>query len=86
MKCEGCPLNPFELVAFMPKDWCPTAKIPQDDCHLQPSDMTAIKGVIAGEGRLFILTPSEAHMVGEYRWNLQVARDKWERGQDQGGE
>ena len=54
--------------------------------NLTPSDMTVIKAAIAGEGRLFILTPSEAHMVGEYRWNLQVARDKWERGQDQGGE
>ena len=54
--------------------------------NLTPSDITAIKSAIAGEGRLFILTPSEAHMVGEYRWNLQVARDKWERGQDQGGE
>ena len=102
MECSKCPISTPGLVSFDGQQTydCPF-DIP-DPCSLTlatinlvqllikkgilDEDAAIVEKAIAGEGRLFVLTPSEAHMVGEYRWNLQVARDKWERGQDQGGE
>jgi len=59
--------------------------------NLTTSDMTAIKAAIAGEGRL-VLTEINCRTC-KYDLSIPPPRcyncshfDKWERGQDQGGE
>jgi len=46
-KCEGCPMN-------MHLDFPEAGGCGRIDCYLIPSDFTAIKAAIAGEGRLVL--------------------------------
>jgi len=102
MKCEGCPLDePTE--EFSPNDYNGGNFYTQhgceliDDCHLTPSDMTAIIEAIAGEGRL-VLVNKDCWTCQWFSFVSYLRRcmkdgiehsspcDKWEVRQDQGGE
>jgi len=76
-KCWQCPMLE-KKVAEMCIDH-------PDDCHLTPSDMTAIKGAIAGEGRLCLDNTLLLIGLDEFGKPKELGRIE-NIGQDQGGE
>ena len=58
-KCEGCPMN-------MHLDFPEAGGCGRIDCYLIPSDFTAIKAAIAGEGRLVCIQGDELPKMQDF--------------------